>query len=96
MALSSKLQNEALMVMDQFDLDQIKTKEVAQVLKTLNLKNVLLVTDQKDEKLERSSKNIPDVKVLRCDGLNVYDILAYEKLLLVAPAVKAIEGRLSA
>ena len=94
MALSSKLQENSLIVLDEFRLDQIKTKDVMAVLTTLNLNSALIVIDKKDEKLERSSRNIPDVKVLRCEGLNVYDILKHEMLVLLEPSIQGIEGRL--
>ena len=64
-------------VLDSFSLDQIKTKSVVSVLETLKLVNTLIVVDTKNEELELSSKNIPGVKVLRVEGLNVYDILKY-------------------
>ena len=96
MALSSKVFENELMVLDQFELDQIKTKEFVSVLNTLKLDNALIVTDNENEHLERSSRNVPHVKVLRSEGLNVYDILKYRKLVLLEPAVKNIEGRLQA
>jgi large subunit ribosomal protein L4 len=49
-----------------------------------------------NENLERSSRNVPDVKVLRHEGLNVYDILKYKTLILLEPAIKNIERRLAA
>ena len=96
MALSSKLRENDLMILDNFELDEIKTKKFVDVLITLKLKNALIVTDKRDDHLEMSSRNVPDVKVLRCEGLNVYDILKYRKLVLLEPAVKNIEGRLLA
>ncbi len=96
MALSSKLNANELMVLDRFDLDQIKTKAFVSALDTLKLDNVLIVTDNPNEQLELSSRNVPDVKVLRSEGLNVYDILKYQTLVLLEPAVKNIEGRLRA
>ena len=84
------------MVLDRFELDQIKTKEFVGVLNALKLNNALIVTDNQNEHLELSSRNVPDVKVLRSEGLNVYDILKYRKLVLLEPAVKNIEGRLRA
>jgi large subunit ribosomal protein L4 len=96
MALSSKLVENELMVLDQFELGQIKTKEFVSVLNTLKLRNALIVTENQNEHLELSSRNVPDVKVLRSDGLNVYDILKYRTLVLLEPAVKNIEGRLRA
>ena len=96
MALSSKLLENELMVLDQFGLDQIKTKEFVDILNALKLNNALIVTENKNEHLELSSSNVPDVKVLRSEGLNVYDILKYRTLVLLEPAVKNIEGRLRA
>jgi large subunit ribosomal protein L4 len=84
------------MVLDQFKLEEIKTKEFVNVLEALNLNSALIVTDEKNENLELSSRNVQDIKVLRCEGLNVYDILKYRTLVLLEPAVKNIEGRLQA
>jgi len=95
MALSAKFNENELCVLDKFELDQIKTKEFNKVINVLDKRNVLLVTDVKDEKIERSSRNLPDVKVLRCEGLNVYDILKYTNIILLESAVKQIEGRLA-
>jgi large subunit ribosomal protein L4 len=96
MALSSKLNANELMVLDQFKLEEIKTREFVNVLEALNLNSALIVTDEKNENLELSSRNVQDIKVLRCEGLNVYDILKYRMLVLLEPAVKNIEGRLQA
>jgi large subunit ribosomal protein L4 len=96
MALSSKVNAKELMVVDRFEMDSIKTKEFVAILRALDLQNALIVTDQKNEKLELSSRNVPDVKVLRSDGLNVYDILKYRSLVLLESAIKLIEGRLLA
>lgn len=96
MALTSKLQANELMVLDKFELKQIKTKDVVELLKGLNLTNALIVTAEKNENLELSSRNVPDIKVLRSEGLNVYDILKYNTLILLEPVIKYIEGRLAA
>jgi large subunit ribosomal protein L4 len=96
MALSSKLLENELMVLDQFELDEIKTKKFIDVLNTLKLKSALIVTEKHNDNLELSARNVPDVKVLRSEGLNVYDILKYRMLVVLEPAVKNIEGRLLA
>jgi large subunit ribosomal protein L4 len=96
MALSSKLLENELVVLDQFELDEIKTKAFAGALENLNLSSALIVTEKRNDNLELSSRNVSDVKVLRSEGLNVYDILKYRTLVLLEPAVKKIEGRLLA
>jgi large subunit ribosomal protein L4 len=95
MALSSKLESGEMLVLDRLELERIKTRDVVDVLSALKRKSVLLVTAETDERLELSARNIPDMKVLRCEGLNVYDLLRYRDVILMEPAVKAIEGRLS-
>ena len=60
----------------------------------LKAKEALIVTDRKLENLELSSKNVSDVKVVRSEGLNVYDILKFKHLILLEPSVKQLEGRL--
>jgi len=94
MALSSKFQDENLVVLDDFRLEQIKTKTFLEIISRLNLGSSLIVTHTKNEILERSSRNVPGVKVLRSEGLNVYDILKYEALVLLEPSIQGIEGRL--
>ena len=94
MALSSKFQDENLVVLDDFRLEQIKTKTFLDIISRLNLGSSLIVTHTKNEILERSSRNVPGVKVLRSEGLNVYDILKYEALVLLEPSIQGIEGRL--
>ncbi|MBF0572534.1 MAG: 50S ribosomal protein L4 [Desulfamplus sp.] len=93
MALSSKLKNNELFVIDSFGLSQIKTKEVVNITRNLGLKNVLIVTSEEDRTLFISAQNIPDVKVLKTEGLNVYDLLKYDNLLLVESSIQSIEGR---
>jgi large subunit ribosomal protein L4 len=96
MALSSKLSENDLVLLDKFELEEIKTKAFVGVLETLNINSALIVTEKKNENLELSSRNVSGVKVLRSEGLNVYDILKYRTLVLLEPAVKNIEGRLLA
>ena len=96
MALSSKVNENELLVLDQLELEKIQTGAFVDVLKALKLENALFVTEAKNENLELSSRNVPDIKVLRSEGLNVYDILKYRTLVLLEPAVKNIEGRLRA
>lgn len=96
MALSCKLQDKELVVIDKFDLDKIKTSDFVKIIQNLRVDSALIVTDKKDETLELSSRNVPNIKVLRSEGLNVYDILKYRNLVLLEPAISDIEGRLLA
>jgi len=94
MALSSKLKEEKLVVLDEFELDKIKTMEFVKVMNALNTKNALIITEKKDKNLELSARNVPNIKVLRVEGLNVYDILKYRNVVLLESSIKSIEGRL--
>ena len=96
MALSIKLSEDSLVVLDELDFDKIKTKEFTKVMNALNMNNALFITDKKYKNLELSARNVPDVKVLRIEGLNVYDILKYKSLVLLESSIKGIEGRLLA
>ena len=96
MALSAKFQDESLMVLDNLELDEIKTREFVQVMDALKVDSALFVVDRADEKIKLSSRNVPGVKVLPLQGLNVYDILKYRHLVLVEPTIEGIEGRLKA
>jgi len=95
MALTCKLTDKTLYVIDDFKLEEIKTKVLSEVLATLNLQDLLIVSDSEDINLALSSRNIPDIKVIKTAGLNVYDILKFKNLLLVESTIKNIEGRLS-
>ena len=95
MALSTKVQESQIYVIDAFELKEIKTKSLAEILSALNLNDLLIVSDTEDTKLALSSRNIPDVKVIKTAGLNVYDILKFKNLLLVESSIENIKGRLS-
>jgi len=95
MALSSKVEDNTIYVIDDFKLESIKTKEFVNVLNSLDLSDLLIVSDAEEANLLLSSRNIPDVKVIKTEGLNVYDILKFKNLLLVESTIKNIEGRLS-
>jgi large subunit ribosomal protein L4 len=95
MALTSKVLEERLVVVDRFEMEEIKTKVFAGIVKGLDAEKALIVTGEKNERLELSSRNVPGIKVLQTQGLNVYDILKYPKLVIVQPAIEGIEGRLA-
>jgi large subunit ribosomal protein L4 len=95
MALSSKLSDGGLKIIDQFGVKQIKTKDFASILRSISTDNALIIIDQKDETLTLSARNIPNIKILLAEGLNVYDILKHQHLVILADSVKQIEGRLA-
>jgi large subunit ribosomal protein L4 len=94
MALTTKLQEKALIVLDKLDLETVKTKRFVEVMGALKTKEALIVTDRELGNLELSSRNVPRVKVVRWEGLNVYDILRFKHLILLEPSVKQLEERL--
>jgi len=93
MALSAKLAASELSVIDTFAMDTIKTRDFDSIIDRLGLKNTLIVINGEDRNLVLSARNVPDVKVIPTEGLNVYDILKYDNLLLLESAIKEIEGR---
>ncbi|HIC92298.1 MAG TPA: 50S ribosomal protein L4 [Syntrophaceae bacterium] len=93
-ALTTKRQDNKLIILDDFNLETIRTKDFVKVMSNLNIKNVLIVTHEKNTNLELSSRNVPGVKVLGHEGLNVYDILRYENLVLLESTIPKIEERL--
>lgn len=97
MALTDKLKAQGLIVIDNLELSEIKTKHFIQIIKRFGLnqvKKTLLVTSERHVNLEKSSRNVPGVKILRWEGLNVYDVLLHDCLLLEAPAITNIEEAL--
>ena len=96
MALSSKIKDGSLVVIDSEKLAAAKTNAFAKQLKKLEIVSALFVgADQLDENFKKSAANIANIDVLPTMGLNVLDILKHEKLVLTADAVKAIEARLA-
>lgn len=93
-ALAAKLRDGELVVLEGWDLGEIKTKSFVETMKTLGIDNALVVIPDKNEIIEKSARNVPWVKVLRVDGLNVYDILRYEKLILLTGTIEKLEERL--
>ena len=95
-ALSLKNRDGKIVVVDRFELNQAKTKLMVQALAELKVESALFIIAQSDTKIERSARNLPKVKVLRVEGLNVYDLLRYEHLILTDGALKLLEERLAA
>ncbi len=94
MALSARFAENNMVVLDGFDLADIKTKQFVDVMKKLNIENGLIVIPEKNENLEKSSRNVQGYKVIRADGINVYDILLHRRLVLLQPCLGQLEERL--
>jgi len=96
MALSARLQEGNLIVIDDFSLDAIKTKDFVGVMNVLDIDNGLIITDDANVNLTKSSRNVNGYKVLPSIGVNVYDILLHKKVILIQPAIESLEKRLMA
>jgi len=94
MALSARFQEGNLIVMDDFSLDAIKTKDFVGIMNVLDVQNGLIITNDTSENLSKSSRNVNGYKVLSSEGLNVYDILLHKKVILVQPVIESLEKRL--
>jgi len=94
MALSTRFSENNMLILDGFDLADIKTKQFIEVMKKLNIENGLIVIPGKNENLEKSSRNVQGYKVIQADGLNVYDILLHRRLVLLQPCLGQLEERL--
>ena len=94
-ALSVKLKEDKLLILDNFNLPEIKTKGVITTLNRFDIKDAFIIDDS-NLHLEKSASNVPFVKVLRPEGLNVYDILRYDKLIITQSCLEKITRTLSA
>lgn len=94
-ALSIKLKEDKLLILDNFNLPEIKTKAFITTLSRLDIKDAFIIDDN-NLHLEKSARNVPFVKVLRPEGLNVYDILRYDKLIITQSCLEKITRTLSA
>ena len=91
-ALTSKVKEENLVVLDQISLEEYKTKEIVKMLKNLNCEGkTLVVLNAKDEKVVKSADNIPGVATTLVTTLNTYEIVKYDKCVITVDAVKKLE-----
>ena len=95
--LSTRVAEDALVVVDSLELEEFKTKAIAEMLASLGIagKSALIVIAEENEKVEKSAANVARVGCIRVAGLNVYDVLRHQKLILTKDAVAALEARLS-
>ena len=95
-ALSLKRRDGRLVVVDKLELAEVKTRRMAEVLGALAIEgSVLIVFAERNEGVEKAARNLPGVKVLAVDGLNVYDLLRYRNLVLTREGVQRLGVRLS-
>ena len=89
--LTSKVQDEKLVVVDELKMDEIKTKKFVEIMNNLKAAKALVVTKDVENNVVLSAKNVADAKTMVVNEINVYDILKYDTLVLTKGAVAAIE-----
>ncbi len=92
---SELVRQERLLVVEEFGVDEPKTKQLAVKLKDLGLKSVLIVVEGFDEKLFLASRNLPHVEVIEATGVDPVSLARFEHVLITVPAVKRVEERLA-
>ena len=90
-ALTSRVAEDKIFVMEDLSFDEIKTKQVKSMLDKLALDKALIVTADKDENVSLSARNLPGVRTVASNAINVYDILKYSNLVITKDAVAKIE-----
>jgi large subunit ribosomal protein L4 len=93
-ALSMKMKEQRIIVLKEFPMEEIKTKRFKAVFDRFGLRKALFVLDRSNPVLEKSSRNIRGVKLIRAEGINVYDLLDHDHVVFLEPSVKMIEGAL--
>lgn len=94
-ALSVRFKEEKLTVLNAIELEKISTKGFAEILGRFDLASALVVIEAANPAVELSARNLPNVKVLRPEGVNVYDVMKYRNLVLTEGAVSQLEGALA-
>ena len=90
-ALSSKVTESKIVVLDEFKLDEIKTKKFVEVMNNLKVENALVVLEGENKNVVLSGRNIPSVKVTATNEINTYDVLKYTTLVVTKAAVEKLE-----
>jgi large subunit ribosomal protein L4 len=93
-ALSMKVKEGRMLILKDFPMDEIKTKRFKEIVDRFGLRKALFVADKSNPVLEKSSRNIQGIKLILSEGINVYDLLNYDHVVLFEPSVKMIEGAL--
>jgi large subunit ribosomal protein L4 len=94
MALSARMDEGNIVIVDQFTIEAPKTKEFVGVMNNFDFNKCLVVTDSDNENVQLSARNAVGYKVLPVAGLNVFDILKYPKLMLMQSSLEQLEARL--
>jgi large subunit ribosomal protein L4 len=90
-ALAAKFKDNEVVILDNFSIAEPKTKAVRSILKDMGLTNVLIIIPEKNVNLELAVRNIPGVNIARVSELNVYSILAHQKLLIIKDAIEKLK-----
>lgn len=90
-ALSSKVEDNQIVVLDNLEVAAPKTKEIVKLLNAFDANKTLIVTAESNQSIYKSARNIPGVSVVPANNLNVYDLLKFEKLIITKDAVSKIE-----
>lgn len=93
-ALSFQFKNERITVMDKLDFDAISTKGFVGFMKRFEIERSLIITDDFTHNLQLSCRNVPHVKLLKHDALNIHDMLKYKNIIITQSAVQSVEGAL--
>jgi len=93
-ALSFQFKNERITIMDKLDFESISTKNFVGFMKKFEIERSLIITDEFTNNLQLSCRNVPHIKLLKYDALNIHDMLKYKNIIITQGAVKSVEGAL--
>jgi len=93
-ALSMKVKEERILILKDFPMDEIKTKKFKEVADRFGWKKALVLVDRANPVLEKSSRNLKGIKMMRSEGINVYDLLNHDQVVILEPSVRMIEEAL--
>ena len=92
MGLTSKVKDQEFILIDKIEITESKTKAMAQIMKDLKVKSTLIVLPTTDLKISRAVKNIPKIKTIRADSLNILDVLDHRYLIIFQDSIEVIKG----
>ena len=95
-ALSMKFSEDRIVILKEFPMEEIKTRKFKEVVERFGFRKALFILDKPNQVLAKSSKNLSDIKMIKSEGINVYDLLKHDHVVLLEPSVRMIEGALLA